>query len=333
MFKRHINKMTLSYQIVLLTWTTISILSCTYDDDKSFSQSTQRNTTKTLSQSLEKKYAEAIAPILPDWNSETINATPKELHSSSFFKNSDTLFLDVIGKENAVFNKDTRNGNQVYNSQDSNTSIKVNKQKGYWKFVEAPQNYNVNALKNKLTDEHALRKTESIFRKFGLSEGERGNVVSVGVGNADMGPDGVMGQSYVTARHVRILREINGIQVKDSHFMTTFDLTGNLFRAEMRWPEFKLDQDANLIPKEQIIGALAKKMATNFPNSDTVNEFKSAIEYQFNEETLFFEPVLFVYAVENGSLSPLALRYSLTNGLLNGRQPLPSDLNIDKDSE
>jgi len=307
---------------------TIFIGACSDTKDVPMPESAAAGVTVTNGANAESTYLKILDSALPQWDKSTINAVPEEAVSSSFLEKGATSLLTAVNSKDMAFREQSKNGNSVYSSDDESAALKVNPKKGYWKFVKSAPNNDSVPASEKLTDEQALTKAEALFATFGLPEAERGDYIAVGVGGADMGPDGVMGKPFTEARHVRLFREINGLRVSDSHLMATYSLDGDLFRAEVRWPVFKTDETAELISRQKIISDVAVELAKENPDPKQLDELRSALEYRFDEETGLFEPTLFVYKMKDDAPSPHAIRYSLTKGLWT--PPKRSDVAIKK---
>lgn len=141
--------------------------------------------------------------------------------------------------------------------------------------------------------------------------------ISTGVGEADLGPDGIISERTVTGRHVRIFREVNGIRVWGSRLMATYNLDGKPFRVEANWPPFNLSKKANdLLERDSAVKELAEKIVQEYLSLDNIKEMDSQLVYKYDKYNYVYEPVVFVsIRPTNDENGPHVIEYSLIEGL------------------
>jgi len=260
-------------------------------------------------------FEEALQDAVPKWDAAVVESVPQEAAKSSVITETPLDLLPLVSDVQLSYVGKAKSGKEIYSNASGNAALKIEAAIGYWKFVTPPIPAEV-ADSDKLTDDGALGLADSLFAQLGLPEAERGDYVAVGVGEADMGPDGMAGKAHATARHVRLFREINGLRVWGSHLMATYDLTGKLFRLELRWPTFKLPENVELIDREQAISEIAAKLAEESPAPEESLEVRTELMYAFDEEAAVFSPTLFIYRFVKGEPLPSVRKYSLVDGLV-----------------
>ncbi|MBN2529655.1 MAG: hypothetical protein JXR76_24915 [Deltaproteobacteria bacterium] len=171
-----------------------------------------------------------------------------------------------------------------------------------------------------LSETQSGKAVRNISLKLGIPQEELGEIYTSPVGEF------YNRQMKVIAQHARAKRMVNGIEVKNSVVMTTFNMDGSLFRMTANWPEFKVNSKAQLVSREAAISALANHIQGNVISKlksidgdkfDQGNvQTMSKMEYVYSPATKTYEPTLLV-GFENTQKEdhayPVAVRYNLTN--------------------
>ncbi len=259
---------------------------------------------------------------VPEWTND-IGKVKSDLNPSSFLSRSTAMKLSSLFTEKALaFSRSTVSGKEVYASENGDEAVLIRQETGFWKFIKSPPQ--LEKGQGYMSDAEALKKTLELFNTFEMPNSERSSgYVATGIGEADRGPDGVVSDRYVTARHVRLFREINGIRVWESRFMATYALDGTPFRVEANWPPFRLKAGTTeLIDRETVINELSVKISDNHKALKESDELRSQLVYKYDEEALEYEPVLFLHILDpSEEREPAAYEYSLINGF-NRRQEI-----------
>lgn len=199
------------------------------------------------------------------------------------------------------------NGRDVFRSETGKTVVKVDVKRGYWKLIGARAKDPQDAP---FSLDQAVSETGALFDNFNLPGDQRGTVVY-----SDLLAEDAEGHSNVMGRHVRIHRQINGLRVLGSRLMTTYDLTGNPFRIESRWPAFRVPKVGHLHTPNEAVEEISSVLANRFADSSTVGDVKAELAYHFREDGTF-EPVLSVWVFSaNGVGFPDHVEYSLVRGI------------------
>jgi hypothetical protein len=97
--------------------------------------------------------------------------------------------------------------------------------------------------------------------------------------------------------------------------MATFDLNGNPYRVEAKWPAFKLAKNAARFSRDDALDTLSVRLAeqTNHPSGVADVKVDLAYEPSANGE---FEPVVSMWTFPATSdANPALTQYSLASGL------------------
>jgi len=265
---------------------------------------------------------------IPNWDNNILSIPPN-VSQESFFKSKDPTSLAAgMSKNSMKFSRETLSGKTVLTTDDKQEAIMVREETGFWKYITPPPTIKKTSVH--FSDEEALKKTRALFSSFKMPDRETVGYVATGVGEAALGPDRVLSKPKVSARHVRLFREVNGIRVFGSRLMVTYALDGTPFRVEASWPPFKLTQKASKpIARGNAINDLSQTLAEMYSTIDDVKEIKTQMVYLYDEDDLTFDPTILVQIrptnPENGVAT---IEYSLTSGLNKFE-----DLGIPKDND
>ncbi len=253
---------------------------------------------------------------LPKWD-EKINHSTNNAYKESFTKNDPMALASMVSNKQFSFDREFDKNSTVYRSEDKHSAMIHADGLSTWKLFMPLEP--TNGKSKGLTDQEALDLTEDIFVKFKLPEDELGETLSVGVGETLAGPDGKIIHSKIIARHVKLLREVNDIEVAGSVLMATYNLDGKLFRTKVSWPVFKLQEGAKVHDRDTVIDAISNELASEQNKNRNLQEIQSNLVYSYDSKNKVFEPALNVLAsYEDDGVSfnqPKEINYSLINGI------------------
>lgn len=265
---------------------------------------------------------------IPQWDEEIISSVPKNVSEESFFKSTDTLNLaGHIATRELHLQRRLPSGKTLYKDSGNKEMVLSNPEIGFWKFI-SPQPAGSENIKSTFSEADALSATESLFEQFKLPANEKFGYIATSVGEADMGPDGIVSKAKATARHARLYREVNGIRVWGSKIMATYTLDGKAFRLGIKWPPFNLSSSISKIQSREIaVNAITKKMGEMYKSQDLISDVETQLVYMFNEDDLTFDPTILVQITPENPQNGLGvIRYSLTEGLY---KPKPKNEPVD----
>lgn len=201
-----------------------------------------------------------------------------------------------------------RLGRDVYWSADRTVSVTADEVRGLFSLLRDPDESSRDTTK--FTLEQAEEAAQEIYRAAAGSEIEQGAVIKTDVMQASPNE-----KPEVIARHVRFHRSANGLRVRDSVWMVTFDLLGNPFRIEAKWPQFKLSTVSELKSKEEALKVLETELVARSRSEVGVSHIELDLAYEAVQDGVF-EPIISLWTFPGDGIgSPEEIQFSLVSGL------------------
>jgi hypothetical protein len=254
-----------------------------------------------------KKTAHAVlSEKVPQWDAARLVQLPASAHAGPDLSQPRAL-ASAFTREPTSFVERRANGRDVFKNAAGTTTVKVKADAGIWKLLTERRNRGPGD--RPLDAAAALTDANRKFQLLSLPADQRDFVV-----NTEMMTQTSEGTQEVYARHVRIHRTINGLRVRDSQFMVTYDLTGYAYRIESEWPAFRLAPGAQLRSRADALDEISNLLATRFTNGANLGEVHANLSYHPVEDGTF-EPVVSVAVFPaDGVGSPDVVDFSLVRG-------------------
>lgn len=259
-------------------------------------------------------FATQIVASLPQWSDDMFLAT-REIGSQpdDLFDGPSRILEVVNGPLDLSFYESRANGNAVFVAKDRELLVKHNAGLGYWKMIAPHKEVSITAP---ISDEEAVGFALHAAAEIGLSEEEFGEVRAAGVASQVELPDGTLAEPRVIARHVRLSREVNGLPVFGSTYMATYNLDGDPFRVEVRWPRFQLAAARRVEPRHITEVKLAALIENDAALVEEPTAVRSTLGYFFDETEGTFAPGLTVEIDAQLGEATREFHYSLVTGSL-----------------
>jgi hypothetical protein len=201
--------------------------------------------------------ANLVEGSLPPWDS-TIMDAEASLVTNTFVEASATDLASFISSGEFIFQETRKNGKRVYASADGQQVLKSRDFDGYWKLIvnKSPASSLDGAM---LSKQEATDLAIGTIKQFGVPGNEMYNSRAHYVMASNPNDPSLSGTRLIT---VFTDRKVAGVRVHGSRSLITYDMVGNLYQLEVRWPEFSIDETdtGSLKTREEAITDIAAQL-------------------------------------------------------------------------
>jgi hypothetical protein len=255
---------------------------------------------------------------LQEWDESIVIPTIDS--DNNLYEDKNPMELAEQVSDQNYFYEGVRNNDKiVYKNGARNSTVKFREIDKYWKIINVFTPTVPSDPSLRINNDDAIRLALSLFSTFGLPLDQIGTSdAHTVVVNDPQHPD----NSMVRLITVIIDRRINNINVNQSFMKATFDMSGNLYQMEVRWPKFTLENKTSfpLKDRELVLDDLAEYYIVKMGEMDKdIIDIRTALEYFYIPSERIYTPSVMIATTDkfDSPTQMIVIRhYSLSRGLL-----------------
>lgn len=249
--------------------------------------------------------ATLIEESLPDWDESILSA---KSDSNPLARLSFNKVAEVLGNK-GFEQKPPEGGTQI---AEGNRFVRLDSKKGKMRYINRTHawNFEKDAKTKAIPEKEAQEIALNSFEKLGFSLEEMKDPLMrmQMAGGAKAGAKEIE-DLHEMYRLVYVQRQINGLPIYGNNIRMALSNEGQVQRLGVKWSTFKLDNDARLRSRKDIIQHAVKEIMTQDPDSSM--KIVSALAYAKTDKGNNFKPVAVVSV--NSLPTPYQLLIPLTD--------------------